>query len=386
MKITYSTVTLMLTGLLPLTLLASPTAKVSMAGAGEGWFYPELGGHGIFLAAVDVSDLPSGMRFSAEFNTDTLRLGVGKIRFADGLLELGAGLAGEAVFAGLLPDYFRKGEMDKGRGFWAHYLAANVYFKVNLPKGNYLTLDVMGRKWFFNKAKETDGAFRLPRPAMVFEPRLGYTFWRLRGDASISDRHRFFRRIQGVAFGLVQKLELRSAAARWGAYDSDAFDVPDDRNHPRALAASTLQWLRAGVQFHPKVRTQFLETAMYGWGTDDLNRYRLGGMNPYVAPISGTPWAAFLSDRFVALALSLHVLIFDESEIGLQVDGAFLDDLERTGHSDPGFALGIAPFLDMRFGPYQLDVRAGWSPTMRWQSKVGQFSAFVAFGRSWQFQ
>lgn len=362
---------------------AQPETKVSIAGAGEAWLYPELGGHGIFLAAVDVSNLAGGMHFSAEFNTDTVRLNIGRIRFANGLFEFGAGIAGEAVFAGLLPDYFQKGKMDKERGFMAHYISANTYLKINLPKRNSVTLDVMGRKWFFKKNDDTHQSFVLPDEAMVFEPRLHYKFWRIKGDPSLSDRHRFFYRINGIAFGVTQKLELRSATSQWGAFDANTFDIPDDRNRPKNIASITVQWLKAGIQIAPWVRTQFAQTAMYGYGTDDLNRYRVGGMNPYVTPIAGAPWAAFVSDRFVAVEWSWHFVVFDETEAGFLLNGVYLDDMERTGRSDAGFQGGVAAFWDMRVGSYQLDVRAGWSPTMRWQSDAGQFSAFVAFGRAW---
>ena len=124
---------------------------LSLAGAGEGWFFPELGGHGIGLIAVDVDGLLKTGRLSVELNTDTLRVSLGKIRFAEGLLEGGVNAAGEALFAGLLPDYFRKGEMDESRGFAAHYAAGAAYLKANLPGGNYVSLTLGVRKWFFTR-------------------------------------------------------------------------------------------------------------------------------------------------------------------------------------------------------------------------------------------
>ena len=74
--------------------------------------------------------------------------------------DLGVNAAGEALFAGLLPDYFRQGEMDKSRGFAAHYAAGAAYLKANLPGGNYVSLTLGVRKWFFRNENE---ALRLLR-------------------------------------------------------------------------------------------------------------------------------------------------------------------------------------------------------------------------------
>ena len=111
-------------------VFAEPQGKFSFLGGGGFWFYPELGGHGIGIVAYDINGLPRTAHLGVELNTDTLRLSYDRIRFADGLFEVGATVAGEAVFAGLLPDYYREGIRDSTKGFWASYLAVQGYGKL----------------------------------------------------------------------------------------------------------------------------------------------------------------------------------------------------------------------------------------------------------------
>ena len=355
----------------------------TLAGAGGGWFHPELGGHGIAIVAVDVTDLYRDGVFYSELNTDTLRVGFRRARFADGLLELGVEATGEALFAGLLTDYYRRGERDAARGFAAHYVMLSAYAKLNLPGGHYLSLMAAGRKWFFSAMEKTHEQLVLPSESFTFEPRLHYTFWKIRSDPSIGDRHRLFWRVEGIAVGVEGRLDLQSNVRPWGALDETVFDIPDTRNNPDKVALIGVQWLRAGVPVVDFFRIQLAEIAMYGSGADDLNRYRVGGMNPYVVPIAGAPWAAFLSERFVAAELSLHFEVSQNIDVGMLSNGVYLDDVARTGTSDSGFQWGIGLLFDFRKGPYQLDIRAGWSPSMRWISNAGSFAAFLAFGRNW---
>ncbi|MBN2525536.1 MAG: hypothetical protein JXR76_04020 [Deltaproteobacteria bacterium] len=361
----------------------STTKTVTVLGGGEVWLYPENGGHGIVLAALDVGELPRSAKLSLSFNTDTLRIRYDNLSFADGVFQLGFMGTGEAVFSGLLPDYYRLGKLDETRGFNAHYVMLGGYFKLNLPKRQSLTLEYGARKWFFSEGKKTADAFVLPEQAWVFEPRLRYTFWRLGGGKG--GRQRLFRRASGIAFGVEGGVDLRNTHQRWGAFDAGAFETPDTRNNPKKLALMGYQWLQWGWQFHSRVRVQFKEAAALGSGMDDLNRYRIGGMTPYVIPISGAQWAAFLSENLVSAQTSIHFLIFGETEIGMVADGVYFDDEWRTGRSSAGFQMGVGAFYDMAFGPNQLDVRAGWSPTMDWQSDAGQFSVFVSYGRNWSF-
>ncbi len=350
-----------------------------LAGGGV-WLHPEIGGHGIGLLAYDLTGLPRSAHLSAELNTDTLRLGVDRIRFFDGVLELGARLEGEGGFAGLLPDYYRDGLRDESRGFWASYLAGNLFVKLALPLNNFITAQVGGRRFFFSRAEKTDPAFILPKETWLLETRLRYTGWWIRHDPSISDRHRLFNRVRGIALGVELGLDRRSAAAPWGALDSTVFSPADPRNTPDKASFRVRQWLRAGVQALPILRTQLTQFAALGRGEDDLTRVRLGGMNPYVIPIAGAPWAALLSENLVAVEWSLNVGLASGLEIGTLLDGAYVQDVRRLGQDDYDWVLGTGLFMDWRLGNFQIDVRAGWAPGQQEAFSDHQLAAFAAVG------
>jgi hypothetical protein len=108
----------------------------------------------------------------------------------------------------------------------------------------------------------------------------------------------------------------------------------------------------------------------------------MGGLNPYVVPIAGLPWAALLTGRFVAVEGSVHVRIRRELEIGALFDGALVRDAHRRGDSDDDWIQGVALFVDWPVGPLQIDVRAGWSPSFMAVSSEGNFALFMALGYS----
>lgn len=361
---------------------AELTHKVALLGGGELWLTPETGGHGFALAAYDLGGLPHGSQFGAEINTETLRLRYHHLNFFDGMLELGFFGAFEIYFSGLLPDYYRLGARDPARGFSASYGQLQMSAKVNLP-GRHTIEALLGvRKWFFTGIGDTDPALTLPPEAWVFEPRLRYTLWRVEQDAAFSERHRMFPRVRGLAFGLEVAVDVRTETAPWGAR-AGAFSPRDTRNDPDRTSVLVQQWLLAGIQLHERVRTQVRESTGWGSGTDDLNRVRLGGMNPYVVPLAGAPWAAFLSDGYLAGQWSWHVKVAGESEVGALVDVVWLEDEARTGSSAGGTQVGVGLFGDLRFGAFQVDLRLGWCPTLDWQGDGGQLAAFAALGWLW---
>jgi hypothetical protein len=365
------------------TAVAEYRHRVALLGAGEVWLYPEKGGHGIGIVGYDLTGLPLGSHLGVELNTDTLRVRYDRLKVAGGWLSLGAQATGQVLFAGLLNDYYRLDERDPARGFWASYFHLAVFAKANLPAHNYLQLQLGVRRWFFNPLADTDTAVILPPEAWVFEGRLQYTGWWLKGDPSLRDRSRLFGRLRGFALGVDVGIDVRSEVRPWGARDPTVFSPVDPRNDPKQIIVPVRQWFKGGWQLHPRVRSQVLQVAAYGYGEDDLTRMRVGGMNPYVVPIAGAPWAAFLSERLVALEWSWHFRFWREMEAGVLFDGAVLEDIERVGSDAWGWVAGVGVFLDMRIKSFQVDVRGGWSPTMNWQSEAGQFSAFVSFGWVW---
>jgi hypothetical protein len=359
------------------------THRLAIAAGFEARVSPDLGGHGYGLVAYDLDGLPADAHLGVSYNTETARLAFDRIRFAGGLLEVGAGATYEFVLAGLLPDYFRNGRLVEGRGFDASYLELWAHFKANLPRDNFLEVAVGARRWWFAPSDLTAPALVLPRDTWVLEPRLKYTFWRLRDDPSLRDRHRLFPRVRGVAFGAELGLDFRSARGPFGALDPAVFDPVDPRNAGDSPVVVFRQWLRAGWQIGDRFRIQVAETAGAGSGEDDLTRARIGGLNAYVVPLAGAPWAALLADRFIALEISLHVRIFRELELGVLGDGVALEDPQRIGEREFGLLGGLGAFADFRLGGFQIDLRGGWTPSLSVPS-TNHWSVFIGLGWGWQ--
>ncbi len=362
------------------TVSAEKNQRFSCLAGGEMWIDPESGGHGIALLSYDLEGLFHGARFSTELNTDTLRIGFDQMRFSGGRVEIGALTMYEAKFTGVLPDYYRLGKLDEKRGFEADQVGAQAFIKLNFPGNHYPALSVGVRRWSFTNADDTDPNFILPQEITVFEPRLHYTFWRIKSDPSLTDRHRLFPRVKGFAFGVEYGLDFRSEVEPWGAMDPQAFDPVDPRNDPDEVIQIFRQWMRAGWQLRSRLRTQIFQIGSFGNSEDDLTRVRIGGLNPYVVSVAGAPWAAFLSEKFIATQWSLHFRILRDMEIGLLIDGALIEDIERKGEDSFDSIVGIGIFSDLRINNFQIDIRGGWSPSIDWQSKDGQFSLYFAFG------
>ena len=363
---------------------AAPGRQLALLAGGGLWMRPETGGHGLLLIGYDRFDLPRDGHLGAEFNTDIFRLTVDRLRFRQGAVELGVLAAAEALYAGLLPDYYRSGEPDPARGFWASYLAAGASVKLNLPGRHHLELLAGERRWFFADRDATDPRLLLPAGTRVSEARLRYTLWRLRDDPSLRQRHRLFPRTRGLAIGLELGVDHRAAARPWGARDPAVFAPADRRNNPADLILLARQWLRAGWQLRPRLRTQLAQWSARGRGEDDLTRLRVGGMNPYVVPVAGAPWAAYLSERLLAASWSWHYRVRSETEVGVFADAVLLADRRRTGRSDSGWLGGMGVLFDGRFDRAQFDARAGWSPGPRWEANSAQFSLFLSAGYLWE--
>jgi hypothetical protein len=370
------------------TTIALPAAadglhhRLSLAGGGELYATPGFNGHGFGLVRYDLDGLPRGSHFAAELNTDTLRLSYDRIRI--GRFELGVAAAGEAFIAGLLTDYYRDGQNDPARGFYASYATLGAAAKLNLAP-HFVELAVDARRWFFSRAGATSAALVLPPETWVGEVRLNYTLWQLANDRSLWEPQRLFPRLRGVAFGVELGLDARSDVQPWGARDPAAFAPPDLRNDPSHAIWMARQWLRAGIVVQRRLRLQIDEVVSWMQGADDLVRLRVGGLNPYSVSLVGAPWAGYLADELAAAQASLHIRVAGEQEIGLLVDGVALDDVNRTGGSAarPGLLAGIGLFADLRLGAWQLDARGGWSPTTRPGTAAGGFTLFVSVGWGW---
>lgn len=352
---------------------------LSLAGGGELYGSPDLGGHGFALVRYDLDGLPRGAHAAAELNTDTLRLSYDRLRV--GPVELGFSAAAELFIAGLLTDYYRDGANDSARGFYASYAAASSYAKVGVGP-HFFELAATARRWFFARAGDTSPSLTLPPEAWVGELRARYTLWMLRPDPSLYQPQRFYPRVRGLALGVELGLDERSDAAPWGARDP-VFAPPDPRNAPGRTILMARQWLRAGAALHPRVRVQVDEVATWMWHEDDLVRLRVGGFNPYSVALAGAPWAGYLAGKLAAVDASVHVRVWREHEVGIVGDAVVLDDPRRVGAARAGVLGGVGAFVDARFGAWQLDLRGGWSPTTQPGSFAGSWGLLATAGWAW---
>ncbi|MGM0556657.1 MAG: hypothetical protein ACQEVA_09800 [Myxococcota bacterium] len=350
------------------------------AGA-EFWPTPDAGGHGWLLAGISVDELPGDGRFVATFNTETLALDYSDVRLAESW-RAGFRIKGELGFAHLMPDYYRRGELLASRGFSASYIEAHAHTKWLMAPYQSLELHLDARRWFFDELDATSPQLILPEDRFEVTPSVRYVYWELEDDPSIGQMHRPFWRVRGVAFGLTASGTWRSDDAAWGAR-APSFEPRDLRNNPDRLSPSIDQWFRAGRQFMPDARIEFSEWAGWSEGVDDLGRNVLGGMNPFVIPVAGLPWASLVSERYLVAQSSFHFRILGDVEAGVLVDAAGASDIRRTGDADRlGFAAGFGAFVDARLDTWQADLRLGWSPDFNWQAHAPHTSVLISAGKS----
>lgn len=341
--------------------------------AGELRVSPDLDGNGIAIAQGNFS-LGKERRLQVTYNTDTLDVAVDRIPLG-GRTTLRAGVAGEAILAGVLTNYFRRGESVPELGFSASWVALYGELAHRLADRQFLTWRVTGRRWFFGEGPSTAQSFILPEDFVALEQKLSWTWWGFRDDPSTRQAHRLFWRLRGFGFGVQAESHLRSRAAAWGGRD-------DLRNDPARHQVIGTQWAAVGVPLAGDWRLQLREEARVGSGGDDLTRRRVGGFNPYAVNLAGAPWPAFLSQDLVAGHASVHWNAWADSEVGVLGDLVYLRDPARDGSGQLGALGGIGAFLDYRQGPWQGDLRVGWTLPNPWLASDAHVGVFAALGRS----
>jgi hypothetical protein len=335
--------------------------------ADELWVSPEVGNHGWALFDLRGRGITArGGDLHLFFNTETLHAGVENVPLGTDRLQFNAAVRAEAVYAGVLPDYRAQGARQPRRGFWASYGYAATSLKW-LPGGPH-SVEFVGaaRRWHFARIADTTAPdLLLPPDAWVFEPRLRYTYWDVTSPGEEWQAQVAYPRVRGFAAGVELGADVRSDAQAWGALGG----VDDGRNHPGAVILMARQWLRAGAQLTPRVRVQVDEYASWGRGEDDLTRPRAGGMNPYVVAIPGLAWPSMLSERLVAAQVGVHLRpsLAHAHEIGVAVAAGAFNDARRVGALDRfDGAGGVAAFADLRFGRWQVYLRAGYAFPVAW--------------------
>lgn len=397
---------LFVVALAPAPAAAEVEHQVFGAIAGGVWPAPNFGGHGVLLAEWRAKRDAGAGSFTLQFNTDTLRA-----RFDDacfGPVCLGAELTGQLFNAGLLPDYYRRGERISALELSASYVAASAFAELRLPDKWFVRFTTTGRRWFFGgyegrvgqpSLPDTESPLLPPPEAWVAEQALAATYWQLEPDRSQWEPHRLFMRVRGLALGVRGELHVRSEARGWGESTSfadqigprngrgtgliDPFAGPlTARNAPDTVILFVRQWARYGAQVTPWFRAQVEEQFGWGRGEDDLTRARIGGLNPYVVPVGGAPWAAFLSGRYVSGRASGHFRVFDEVEAGAFFDAVAMPDILRDGDDRWGGAIGAGAFVDARFGEWQGDLWVGYAPGLSWGLEDHYVSVFLSIGRT----
>jgi hypothetical protein len=207
-------------------------ALVSSAARAEGWhgsaaaggdfaFVPEATGFGFVLFEAIGEDKVGEGDVRLYYNTDTIHLEIERIPMGKNF-EFSVALRGEIAFAGLLHQYYQEGLRVSGRGFNASYVV--LLPKIQWHLADHHTLEVLTnvRYWFFGD-KDTDADYLLPANTAVFEPRLGYIFWKIDSPGEEYRASKLFPRIQGVAVGASAGVDVRSDVRAWG----DVVGAPD---------------------------------------------------------------------------------------------------------------------------------------------------------------
>lgn len=369
------------------TLMATITPALAHAAEGrwavyagaEGHNDAERPAHGLVLVAWSARRDRDAAMLGVTLNTDTLRLFAGGLTLSDAT-TLSAQVTGEAFVAGLSTDYWRDGAHVAERTFRSSYAQAQVWTRTQLADALVGEVELGGRRWFFGpQPGETGAGFRLPDEAWVLEPRLRLTAWWLREDAGFDEPNRLFPRLRGVALGVEAGVDVRSSARPWGG---DATTL-DPRNHPKTIAARVRPWAMGGGALSERVRAQAQLDAGWARGDDDLTRRRVGGLTPYVAQVPGVFWAHDLADRYASALVSVPFALDDtrDVELGPLFGGAALTDPHRVGDGDKvGARWGAGLALDARLGAWQVDARAGYSPSLPERDSARAWTLYVGAG------
>lgn len=362
---------------------SQPAGKLFVAAGGDAWVSPASGGHGYALAHYEREGI-LGAKLQATWNTDTLMLALTDYKL-NARLSVSGYLKGQAAFAGLLPDYYQRGQLIEERGFWASYLQSGWVFSQSVAP-HFLQLEISGRRWRFDRMEDkTSASLVLPRTKWELEPRVRYTYWDMAYDPATQQAHRHYWRVDGLAFGVELGANLRDQAQDFGAIDPASFTPDDARNHSQRALFVARAWARAGKQLSQRFRLQGMLYGASGVAQDDLVRVRAGGLNPYVVPIAGLPWATYLPDKLLSSEIALHVKVLKDSEVGLLANGALMpaSDLARRAEAEGwGGVTGLGLFGDWRFGDWQLDTRVGLAPNSAWLDGDGPYlSAWLSVGK-----
>ena len=362
---------------------ASPS-KLFVAAGGELWTSPQASGHGYALVHYQRERFMDDARLDVLWNTDTALISVDGYRLGE-RARVGGYLKAQGGFAGLLPRYYQEGVERAQRGFLASYVQTAWTLRQEVAP-HFIQLEVGGRRWDFRPAPSSAAGLTLPDTRWELEPRLRYTYWALSYDPATDEAHRHYWRTLGLAWGVELGGNLRDRARPFGALSPEpGAGAAEDRNAGDRAVFIARAWARAGTSLGSRARVQGALFGATGAQEDDLTRVRAGGLNPYVVPLGGLPWASYLPDRLLASELSLHIKAWGDSEVGVMGQSALMpakDLARRAGAGDAwGGLLSAGVFGDWRWGPWQVDTRVGLAPAWRSPYDELSLSAWLSVGR-----
>ena len=176
------------TALVPALCSAQAQHRVDLYGLYEGFTSAGHPGHGALVADWRVQAPQRRWATSLSLHSDTLAAR-GDVRLGDSRWFLEPELRGQTPTAGLAPDYMVRGERWASYGYSASYVAAAVGARGELGRHHTVRATLRGRRWFFGELGST-GDIALPTTEWVAEPRISYTWWNVRDDASIGSNRR----------------------------------------------------------------------------------------------------------------------------------------------------------------------------------------------------
>jgi len=357
-------------------------SRLSMYLLSEAWEDETAPGHVAVMARWERRFANRHAKLILEFNTETINLELDQIYLAS-RMSLGGQIRAEAFGTNVLFDYFQNGQYDAKRTIAASNGLANVWVNWNPFSRFYLRHENGLRKWLSVPVPgRTSPKLELPEDSLVYESRLNLTWWNLDHDSAWSQRQRNYPRLQGFAVGTRLGANWQFDTKPWGARNPLIFTPVDSRNQPENFQWSVTQWFLGGWKLNDGVRIQINEEATWAEGVDDLSRRTVGGLTPFTANLPGMPWAYLHADKYASMTTSFHFRTFvADLEVGPLASGIVVQDFERIGTSQFTPLFGVGGFVDYRFGPWQFDIRGGYSPSLKaLHPQQGAWSVLGALG------
>ncbi|HCH63033.1 MAG: hypothetical protein CL927_11065 [Deltaproteobacteria bacterium] len=317
--------------------LCATVSGVAQAGAVE---TQALGGisiheyiHGVVNLGVRKGD------WSAEFLTDTIDL-----RWSPDLENGRAWVAirGELGAVGLLLSPWERGLPVPEKGFAGGYLGGEAGMIRYLPRGLYAGVAGSALRTSFFATPQTTVAVPAATPWI---------------------------RLDGVAGWYTEPTHIWVHA---GAQHDQLGSPIQPHVH---LVATTVGQQALGHRV--ELRT--------GWtqGTSFLSSTRVGGMNPYVVPVSGAGWAEWWAESY-AVARAGPQLTIESVQQSISVapvlDGVLVEDV-RFGPAH-GWGLGLLTELEIR--QLTIDGSLGWGGGLVRADGVRRWAGWLSIARSWQ--